>query len=145
MAMSRTQKAAGAATLDIKFTIKAWDENPFRELPEGQKVTQASVPLSVADSRIEADASFSSLMHYTSDGASTYIGMLAVDGRLDGRQGSFVLMGNGTYDGTTARLDFSIVEGSGTGELAGIRGTATSVSTHEDFPHMPVTLNYEVD
>jgi hypothetical protein len=38
-----------------------------------------------------------------------------------------------------------VVPGSGTGELAGISGTGTSVSTHDDYPFMPLTLRYEVE
>ena len=30
------------------------------------------------------------------------------------------------------------------GELAGISGTAESVSTHADYPYMPLTLEYEL-
>jgi hypothetical protein len=31
-----------------------------------------------------------------------------------------------------------------TDELAGLSGTATSVSTHEDYPNMPLTLSYDI-
>ena len=34
--------------------------------------------------------------------------------------------------------------GSGTGELAGISGSADSSSTHDDYPHMPLTLSYDL-
>jgi hypothetical protein len=67
-----------------------------------------------------------------------------VAGRLGERPGSFVLTGSGTYDGSHARVDYTVVEGSGTGDLAGVRGTGTSVSTHADYPFMPLILDYEI-
>ena len=41
------------------------------------------------------------------------------------------------------RLD--IIDGSGTGDLAGISGSAQSVSTHADYPYLPLTLTYELE
>jgi hypothetical protein len=32
-----------------------------------------------------------------------------------------------------------------TGELHGLRGSAVSVSTHSDYPFMPLTLDYDVE
>jgi hypothetical protein len=63
---------------------------------------------------------------------------------LDGRAGSFVATGEGSFDGTTAAGTSSIVAGSGTGGLAGIAGTVTSASTHADYPHMPLTIDYQL-
>ena len=41
-------------------------------------------------------------MYYAPDGTSTYVTMMQIDATLDGKAGSFVLTGSGTYDGTTA-------------------------------------------
>jgi len=38
----------------------------------------------------------------------------------------------------------TVVTGSGTGGLVGISGTCVSVSTHADYPFMPLTLAYEL-
>jgi hypothetical protein len=67
-----------------------------------------------------------------------------ITGTLDGRPGSFVLQGQGTYNGKTARGQSHVVEGSGTGGLAGLSGTGESVSTHDDYPFMPLTLKYDI-
>ena len=56
-----------------------------------------------------------------------------------------MLQGAGSFDGTTAAGTMSVVEGSGTGELGGITGSATSSSTHEDYPNMPLTLSYDLE
>jgi Protein of unknown function (DUF3224) len=141
----QTRPEVPVEPLELRFEIKSWDENTFHKLADEHKLTQAKVPLSVSHPRLEAEAGMTTLMHYDAGGASTYVGLLWVDGRLDGRQGTFTMLGTGTFDGTTARVDFSVVPGSGTGELTGIQGTASSVSTHADFPHMPVSLDYRLD
>jgi hypothetical protein len=130
--------------LETKFEIKSWDEKPYRELEDGQKFTRANVVVTAAEEGIEAEATWEALMYYAADGTSSYVGLMHVVGRLGDRSGSFVLSGSGSFDGTYARGESSIVAGSGTGELAGLRGTASSVSTHADYPFMPLTLDYEV-
>ena len=51
-----------------------------------------------------------------------YIGYELVRGTLDGRTGTFVLAASGDHSGGVARTDVTVVPGSGTGELAGLRG-----------------------
>jgi hypothetical protein len=130
--------------LETKLEIKSWDEKPYRELPDGQKFTRADVVQVVAEDGIEADVNAESLMFYAADGASTYTGLMRIAGRLGNRTGSFVLTAHGTFDGTTARGEYEVVAGSGTGDLAGLTGRATSASTHADYPNMPFTFDYDV-
>jgi Protein of unknown function (DUF3224) len=130
-------------TLEARLKIESWDEKPYSELGEASKLTRADVLLSGPDDGL-ASASFAALMFYLADGTSSYVTLMHVTGTLDSRAGSFVLQGHGTYDGTTARGESHVVEGSGTGQLAGLTGTADSVSTHYDYPFMPLTLNYDI-
>ena len=55
-----------------------------------------------------------------------------------------VLRGEGTFDGTTARVTATVVPGSGEDGLAGVTGEAESASTHADYPYMPLTLRYKL-
>ena len=126
-----------------KLKIESWDEKPYRELSDGGKLTRADVLLSGPGDGLTS-ATFEALMFYRADGTSTYVTLMHLTGTLDGRRGSFVLQGQGTYDGKTARGESYVVEGSGTGELAGLGGTCQSVSTHDDYPFMPLTLNYDI-
>lgn len=57
-------------------------------------------------------------------GSAGYVAMERFDGTLDGRRGSFVMQHSGTMDGGRQVLAIVIAPGSGTGELAGIAGTA---------------------
>jgi Protein of unknown function (DUF3224) len=133
-------------TIETKLEIKSWDEKPYRELPDGSRFARADVVLAGTGAQAGGveltDASFESLLYYRADGTSSYVTLMTITGTLDGRRGTVVLAGDGTYDGTTARGAQHIVDA--TGELAGLTGTAVSVSTHADYPHMPLTLTYEL-
>jgi hypothetical protein len=130
------------AILETKLHIDSWNEEPYRELADGQKWTRAEVTLT-GDGDL-ASGSFESLMYYRPDGTGTYVMLMHLTGTLDGRSGSLVLQGSGTYEGKTARVTSTVVPGSGTGGLAGITGSAESVSTSADYPNMPLTLRYEL-
>ena len=56
-------------------------------------------------------------------GSAGYVAIERVEGRLDGRAGSFVLQHSGTMNRGQASLSVSVVPDSGTGELAGLVGT----------------------
>jgi hypothetical protein len=88
-------------------------------------------------------ATFESLMFYRPDGTASYVTLMQVEGTVDGRSGTFVLQGDGTFDGKSATGRSKVVPGSGTGDLADLTGTARSVSTHDDYPWMPLTLRYD--
>jgi hypothetical protein len=127
-------------TVDTKLQIKSWDEKPYREFDDGRKFTRAEVELGSNDG-IES-AAFEALMFYRPDGTSGYVSLMQITATFHGKAGSFVLQGSGEYDGKTAASKYEIVAGEG--DLAGISGTLTSASTHEDYPNMPITLTYQL-
>jgi hypothetical protein len=130
-------------TLDTKLRIASWDEHPLDEFADGSKLTRADVTLdNGADGLVSG--SFHSVMYYRPDGTSDYTTLMRLEGTLSGRRGGFLLIGEGTYDGTAAVGRLRIVEGSGSAELVGIRGGCTSDSSHADYPFMPLSLSYDV-
>ncbi|GGI85944.1 hypothetical protein GCM10007973_23170 [Polymorphobacter multimanifer] len=58
-------------------------------------------------------------------GSAAYVLIERVEGTLDGRAGSFALAHLGLMDKGAPDLRVAIVPGSGTGDLAGIRGAMT--------------------
>jgi Protein of unknown function (DUF3224) len=112
--MTTTSRATGS------FTIKSWDERPFAELEGAPKLTQARVTTTYGGD-LDGEGTSTLVMAY--DGAdASYTGYERVVGSLGGRSGSFVLRLAGGFEQGAARTDWSVVEGSGTGELAGLRG-----------------------
>ena len=58
------------------------------------------------------------------------------------RDGSFVLQSIGSYDGSVARSQLTVVPGTATGELAGLTGAGSSEAPHGSTGTF--TLHYEV-
>jgi hypothetical protein len=131
--------------LETKLEITSWDEKPYRELDDGRKFTRSNVTMAVSEDAIEAEATWEALACYAADGTGTYVGLMHIVGRLGDRAGSFVQQFSGTYDGKQARVETVIVPWAATGELRGLRGTGESVSTHDDYPFMPLTLAYDLE
>jgi Protein of unknown function (DUF3224) len=66
-------------------------------------------------------------------GNAGYVALENFDGSLDDRSGTFVLQQSGVMASSGSRLEYTIVPGSGTGQLAGLTGTvelAVTADTH---------------
>jgi hypothetical protein len=123
------------------FHVTAWDENTYRELGDGAKLTRASIKQDYGGG-LEAKGSWDALMCYSADGTATYVGFSYLEGRVGDREGSFVIRTDGAYDGNEARSTWSVVPGSGTGGLEGLSGEGTAVAPHG--PDGEYTFEYEV-
>jgi hypothetical protein len=124
------------------FAIKTWDEKPYNETAGLPKLTGASVTKTFRGD-LEGESQVEYLMVYRADGTATFVGLERVLGRLGGRSGSFVLQRTGVFDGSLAKESYSVVAGSGTGELATLRGEGSSAAGHAK--ENPLTLEYELD
>ena len=125
---------------NARFAIKGWDEKPYHELTGQPKLTRASVSKTYTGD-ISGDANVEYLMMYRSDGTATFVGLERVVGQIAGKSGSFVMQRSGVFEDGQAKESYSVVAGSGTGELQGLRGEGTSSVGH-GMEH-PFVLNYE--
>ncbi len=125
-----------------RFEVKTWDENPYDETDGGLKLTRASVTKSFRGG-IEGEGTLEYLMVYPGDGSAKFVGLERVVGRLGDRWGSFVLEHSGTFEGGVAEASWSVVPGSGTGELRGLRGEGGFASA--DAQRYPITLDYDFE
>jgi hypothetical protein len=123
-----------------QFAIKSWDERPYSEDANLPKITRASVSKSFTGD-LEGEGQAEYLMMYRSDGSATYVGLERFVGRLAGKAGTFVLQRTGVFEGGQAKESYVVVDGSGTGELRGLRGDGTSALGHGS--QYPFLLNYE--
>jgi hypothetical protein len=121
--MSTTMTATGT------FKATSWDEGPFAELEEAPRLTHARVGNAYTGD-IEGEGTSESLMYYGDQANASYVGFERVVGRLGERSGSFVLSSSGTWEVGAAKTTWSVVPGSGTGELAGLRGEGGYVAGH---------------
>ncbi len=127
--------------LETTIKIDAWDEKPTQEFDDGTKIAHAVVGLVDGNDGLAA-GHMESVLYYRADGTSSYVGTLRLEAELGGRSGAFTAIGEGDYDGTTASSTMQIVEG--TGDLAGITGSVSSSSTAEDYPNMPLVVEYQL-
>jgi hypothetical protein len=128
-------------TATMTLTVQGWDEDTYEERDGGGKLTLADVTQGVAGD-VEGTARARWIMAYTAADRAEYVGLQTVSGTLAGRPGSFVLRTVGTFDGSQAVGDLTVVEGSGTGELAGISGTGSFTAPMGSEAQL--TLEYEL-
>ena len=128
-------------TANARFAIKGWDEKPYSEGEGLPRMTRASVTKTFTGD-IEGDGRVEYLMTYRADGSATFVGLERVTARIGGKSGTFVLQRTGVFEDGQAKETYSVVAGSGTGDLKGLRGEGSSAVGH-GMEH-PFTLDYEL-
>jgi len=129
-------------TANARFAITSWDEKAYVEGKDQPRLTRASVAKKLTGD-IEGESHTEYLMMYRPDGTATFVGLEHVVGRVAGKAGSFVMQRLGGFEGGQAKESYSVIPGSGTGELRAIRGEGKSSVGH-GMEH-PFTLSYEMD
>src|SRR5579884_3223617 len=104
------------------FAIDDWKQETYDER-DGITLGRARVAKTFSGD-LAGTSTAELLLAQTSAGPAAYVGLERVEGTLHGRAGSFVLHHSATAAGGTQTGSWTIVPGSGTGELAGIRGAA---------------------
>jgi Protein of unknown function (DUF3224) len=112
------------------FTLTSWDESTYQELDGGAKLTKARMVFAWAG-QAEGESTSDTFMCYRTDGTAVYTGLERIVGALAGRSGSFVLRAEGGYEEGKATTRWHVIEGSGTGELAGLSGEGSSVTNSQ--------------
>jgi len=121
------------------FTIESWNEKPYDEMAGTPKLTRATVTKSYQGD-IEGEGKVEYLMMYRTDGSASCMGLERVTGSVGGRSGSFVLQHSGTFEGGVAKVTLTVVPGSGTGDLRGLKGEGGFSVGHQ--PPYTMTLDY---
>ncbi len=128
------------AHLEGTFEIASWDEQPDVEIDGDRRLTTAKVTQTFHGG-IEGTGSVVWTMAYRADGTATVLGIQRVEGTAGDAEGSFVAQTVGSFDGTVARGDWTVVEGLGTGAFAGITGTGSMEAPMDATPTF--SLDYE--
>jgi len=124
------------------FRLKGWDERPYDEMDGGPRLTRASVSKTLRGD-IEGEGTLEYLMMHRDDGSASFIGLERIVGRLGNRSGSFVLQHSGTFRAGTATATWTVVPGSATGELSGLRGAGGFESAHAEEYAMTLEYSFE--
>lgn len=122
--------------------VTSWNESTYQELGDQQKLTKATVSFEFGGD-LQAEGTWDAVMYYRSDGTAVFTGLQRMTGQVGGRAGSFVLQADGGFADGEARSRWQIVDGSGTGDLAKLRGTGSAVAS--TGPVGTFSLDYELD
>jgi hypothetical protein len=123
------------------FEVTSWEQSTYDEPADAPPLARATVTKRFKGD-VEATSAAELLMCRPDDTSGGYIASERVVGSVDGRAGSFVVQHGATQEGPTAFDVYGrVLPGSGTGELSGIRGTATF---RHDANGAIFTLDYEL-
>ncbi|MEO3808337.1 DUF3224 domain-containing protein [Sphaerisporangium sp. B11E5] len=111
------------------YQITGWDEKPYSE-EKGQATLAKAHVTNTFDGDIKGDGVAEYLLVYPKgEGDASFIGLQEVNGTVNDRKGSFVLAIEGSFANGQAKGDWTVVDGSGKGELEGLKGKGGFVST----------------
>ncbi|MYT27476.1 MULTISPECIES: DUF3224 domain-containing protein [unclassified Streptomyces] len=128
-----------------RISYANWEEHPVGSDATSPRLARASVVNTFSGGIEAARTSCEYTIVYTSDKTGTFTGLQLLTGRLDGREGTFVVAENGGFDADgTVHGTFEVVPGSATGELAGLSGSGR-YRCQAGEPSFPYDFGYQVD
>jgi hypothetical protein len=135
---------SGKRSAKAEFRITSWDENAYAEFEDARKLTRTVTTQDYVGD-LAGEGRTTMLMAYgAADVPVHYCGIEQITGALAGKAGSFVVQAQGTFADGVADTSWFVVPGSGTGELAGLRGEGTAKAA-QGASAVPVTLEYHFE
>jgi hypothetical protein len=81
-------------------------------------------------------------MCYVPGGTATFVGIQRITGTIGDRAGSFILIALGEHDGKRSKGTWTVIGGSGSGEISGLGGEGTFEAP--GGPRGSYSLEYQV-
>jgi hypothetical protein len=103
-----------------KITVHSAEAKPFDQTA-GPPLMEINIRETFAGD-LDGESTVRALQMRGEDQSTSMISMQRFLGKLGGRQGSFVLQGQETVENGKIKATWFVVPGSGTGDLAGLRG-----------------------
>lgn len=120
------------------FTMRTWNEDIVSGEEDGPQVAYAHATFTYTG-LIEGTSIADSLLFYAGPGydggGTTSPGLERIEGSADGRKGSFIIRHEYSFAGHDVSSTFTVVPGSGTGELAGLTGAGTVAGSSETMSY----------
>ena len=104
------------------ITVRKYEPAAYDEPAEGPALTRIHVEESFSGD-ISGDGVVEFLQAARADGSASFVGIERVTGAVASRNGTFLLQDAGTVQDNIVSGDWFVIPGSGTGKLAGLRGT----------------------
>jgi uncharacterized protein DUF3224 len=112
---------AGRTRATAVITVHKYEPSAYDEPAQGPVLTRIHVEEGFSGD-ITGDGVVEFLQAALADGSASFVGIERVTGELGGRRGTFLLQDAGTVQDDIVSGDWFVVAGSGTGQLAGLRG-----------------------
>jgi hypothetical protein len=106
------------------FEITSLNEDPVEDRPDGGKLTRAWGDQTFSGD-ITGDGAVQWVSLYRGDKTARLIGLQRISGSVGGRDGSVVIEAAADFSGASSKGTWTVVPGSGTGDLAGITGSGS--------------------
>ncbi|KAA9155044.1 DUF3224 domain-containing protein [Amycolatopsis acidicola] len=127
------------------FAMKNWEEGVVAGPEDGPRFAHVHATFEYSG-LIEGVSVCDYLLYYAGEGyeggGQTAPGYERIEGSVAGRKGSFVIRHEVGYGSTGVQGSFTVVPGSGTGELAGLTGRGTIGGASET---MGYSFEYSLD
>jgi len=136
LAMTDKQKVHAVG----RTSVKSYRPTPFDEVAGAPTLSDIRVTETFSGD-IEGEGVAQVVQAAHAGGAATFVGLERVRGAIGARKGTFLLEVHGTVAGKDMTAEWSVVSGSATGELKGLRGQGgfrAKLGEHGD-----VWLDYE--
>ena len=104
-----------------RTTVKAYVPTTFDDLPEGPALLEIQLTETFSGD-IDGEGTGRAIQAARKDGSATFVGLERVRGSIAGRTGTFLLQISGTVVNKEMHAEWSVVPGSGTGQLTGLHG-----------------------
>jgi hypothetical protein len=114
--------AADPRRLEAAISVQAYEPSSYDAPEHGPALVRIHVEETFSG-EIDGTGVAEFLQISQADGSASFVGVERVTGTVTGKRGTFVLQDSGTVSGDVVHGDWFVVPGSGTGELAGLRGT----------------------
>jgi Protein of unknown function (DUF3224) len=122
-----------------RIEVARYEPRPYDEPSPGPELVEIDVREKFVGD-IEGEGVVRFLQAQRQDGSASFVGIERVSGRIGDRRGTFLLQDAGTVSGTTVTGGWSVIPGSGTGGLQGLRGDGGF--TAELGQNATITLDY---
>lgn len=117
----QSQTGAPAPTrATAKITVQSSESKPYDQTA-GPKLVEVNLTETFTGD-IEGESPVRALQVLRDDKSACLVSLQRFHGRLGGRHGTFVLQGSEIVEKGKIKARWSVVPGSGTGELTGLRG-----------------------
>ena len=113
-------QARPRARAKAKITVRSSEVEPYDQTASPALVEVRLIETFAGD--IEGESPVRALQVLRDDKSACLVSMQRFRGRLGGRQGTFVLQGSEIVENGKIKATWSVVPGSGTGGLSGLRG-----------------------